>query len=186
MATVTFKNATNGATNPVYLYEFTCNYPEMYGMLGELIRRSRSPFGFKLCGTLAAKLESFNDLHSLTHDDSISRTDADIVSVWTPDEWQHLAPITVRLGILGKAPTRATIADTREWHAGQCCRQIGPKGGITVTVERWRPNGMLQTWKRSPERFRQPIKYGLYQYTSIEPGNAYLFHDADDCPMDVS
>ena len=30
--------------------------------------------------------------------------------------------------------------------------------------QRWRVNGKVQTWKRSPERVKVPIKYGLYAY----------------------
>ncbi len=33
--------------------------------------------------------------------------------------------------------------------------------------ERWRVNGRLQTWKRDPNRFRLPIKHGLYAYSAI-------------------
>ena len=31
----------------------------------------------------------------------------------------------------------------------------------------WRRNGQTQTWKRSPERFRVPVKFGLYRYAQI-------------------
>lgn len=31
----------------------------------------------------------------------------------------------------------------------------------------WRRNGQTQTWKRSPERFRVPVKFGLYRYDQI-------------------
>jgi len=30
--------------------------------------------------------------------------------------------------------------------------------------QRWRVNGQVKTWKRSPERVRVPIKHGLYSY----------------------
>ena len=30
--------------------------------------------------------------------------------------------------------------------------------------KRWRVNGKVQTWKRSPERVRVPLKHGLYAY----------------------
>lgn len=28
----------------------------------------------------------------------------------------------------------------------------------------WRVNGKTKTWKRSPDRVRVPVKYGLYDY----------------------
>ena len=30
--------------------------------------------------------------------------------------------------------------------------------------QRWKVNGKVKTWKRSPERVKVPLKYGLYQY----------------------
>jgi hypothetical protein len=35
------------------------------------------------------------------------------------------------------------------------------------TPQRWRVNGRPQTWKRSPERVRVPVKHGLYTYDAI-------------------
>lgn len=32
---------------------------------------------------------------------------------------------------------------------------------------RWRVNGQVKLWKRSPERVRVPVKYGLYSYDAI-------------------
>lgn len=40
---------------------------------------------------------------------------------------------------------------------------------------RWRANGKCKTWKRNPERFQLPIKYGLYSYGYITEENAHLF-----------
>jgi len=33
---------------------------------------------------------------------------------------------------------------------------------------RWRVNGKVKTWKRSPERFKVPLKYGLYGYDYLD------------------
>jgi len=30
--------------------------------------------------------------------------------------------------------------------------------------QRWRVNGKVKTWKRSPERVQIPVKHGLYSY----------------------
>ena len=31
-------------------------------------------------------------------------------------------------------------------------------------AQRWKVNGKIQLWKRSPERVKIPLKYGLYRY----------------------
>lgn len=43
---------------------------------------------------------------------------------------------------------------------------------------KWRANGQCKTWKRSPERFKLPIKHGLYNYGYITEENAHLFEAA--------
>ena len=40
----------------------------------------------------------------------------------------------------------------------------------------WRPNGRVKTWKRDSDRFRLPVKYGLYAYGAITNDNASLYH----------
>lgn len=49
--------------------------------------------------------------------------------------------------------------------------------------KRWRRNGATQTWKRSPERFRLPVKFGLYQYDQVTEHStwAYPVHCEEDC-----
>ena len=32
------------------------------------------------------------------------------------------------------------------------------------TPQRWRVNGMVKTWKRSPHKVKVPIKHGMYSY----------------------
>jgi hypothetical protein len=70
-----------------------------------------------------------------------------------------------------------------EYHFMGCARHIGPRGGMTETIERWRTNGAVQTWKRDPSRFRLPIKHGLYDYSEITDETADRFHFATDCPL---
>lgn len=65
-----------------------------------------------------------------------------------------------------------------EFHLDAGCRQ----GGKVYKVRR---NGNTQRWKRQPERFRVPVKHGLYTYGDIDNYsmcNAELFHTAEDCP----
>jgi hypothetical protein len=41
---------------------------------------------------------------------------------------------------------------------------------------RWRANGKCHVWVRSPERFKLPVKFGLYDYTYITELNAHHYH----------
>lgn len=54
--------------------------------------------------------------------------------------------------------------------------------------QRWRVSGQMQTWKRDPERFRIPVKFGLYSndaITQAEVGNKNLYPigTRDKCPF---
>lgn len=40
----------------------------------------------------------------------------------------------------------------------------------------WRRNGKTQTWKTEPDRFRVPVKFGLYTYSQITPSTAAYYH----------
>lgn len=64
-----------------------------------------------------------------------------------------------------------------------CWRTVGPRGGITERITHVRRSGQTQTWKRSPERFRVPVKYGLYESSAITENNAEDWHTAEDCPL---
>jgi len=64
-----------------------------------------------------------------------------------------------------------------------CTLHIGKRGGQTERVYNVRRNGATKTWKRSPERFRIPIKYGLYEYGEITEHNAQDFHVVEDCTL---
>jgi len=63
---------------------------------------------------------------------------------------------------------------------------VGPRGRMKFPrIETWRRNGRTQIWKTRPTHFRVPVKFGLYNYASITPSNAYLFHTAEDCPLNA-
>ena len=38
---------------------------------------------------------------------------------------------------------------------------------IADNGKRWKVNGKVQRWKRSPDRIRVPLKHGLYAYDAI-------------------
>jgi len=77
--------------------------------------------------------------------------------------------------------TKAQAMTAREFHFGQCTKQVGPRGGVTWKTETWRRNGMTKTWKTRPDHFSVPIKYGLYGYSYLDHANADEFHIAEDC-----
>lgn len=71
-----------------------------------------------------------------------------------------------------------------EFHKeGSCHRTVGPRGGVSETVERWRRNGATKTWKTRPGEFRLPIKFGLRSYAAVTERDAHLLHLAADCPL---
>ncbi len=64
---------------------------------------------------------------------------------------------------------------------GSCHIIVGPRGGETEKIVHVRVSGMCQTWKRDTERFRLPVKYGLYESSEVNQSNAALFHLPDEC-----
>lgn len=44
------------------------------------------------------------------------------------------------------------------------------------TPHRWRKNGKCHTWKRDPDRFKLPVKHGLYAHGYITNENCQHFH----------
>jgi len=46
----------------------------------------------------------------------------------------------------------------------------------------WRRNGQTQTWRKSPDHFRIPVKYGIRSYGQITQYTATDYHAAEDCP----
>lgn len=79
--------------------------------------------------------------------------------------------------------TKDQILNTREFHVDECTRVIGPRGGVRETIHVWRRNGVTKLWKRTPGRFRIPVKFGLYDHGYIDAGNISRFHAAEDCPL---
>ena len=72
-------------------------------------------------------------------------------------------------------------------HYGPRCKVFtGPRGGRHVTVERWRVNGKVKRWKRSPDRIAVPLKHGLYAYSTMGQHDVDSFHLASDCPEGIA
>ena len=72
------------------------------------------------------------------------------------------------------------------FHAGECTTTIGVRGGRTDSIEQWRANGAVKTWKTRPADFSLPIKHGMRDYAYIDQHNADLFHRAEDCTPTVT
>jgi len=81
--------------------------------------------------------------------------------------------------------TKEQAMDTSivEFHWGYCTRTVGPRGGITERIDKWRRNGKCKLWITRPNEFKLPIKYGMKMCGYITNGCAGDFHTAEDCPL---
>ncbi len=52
---------------------------------------------------------------------------------------------------------------------------------IDGKIYAWRRNGKTARWKKDAERFRIPIKYGLYNYEAITQHVIKYYHKVADC-----
>ena len=48
---------------------------------------------------------------------------------------------------------------------------------------RIRRNGRTKLWKRTPERWQMPVKFGLYSYWTMHESDADDMHVASECPF---
>ena len=80
--------------------------------------------------------------------------------------------------------TKEQALTANEFHYRECQRIVGPRGGVKLIQEIWRRNGKTQTWKTRPSEWRIPVKYGLFDYGRILDRDSYLWHTAEDCPLD--
>ena len=77
-----------------------------------------------------------------------------------------------------------TVNDFHYTGNGMCQRIVGPRGGIKELITHVRRSGVTQLWKRDLQRFRVPVKYGMYESYEITNDNAALWHSAKHCPLD--
>lgn len=72
------------------------------------------------------------------------------------------------------------------FHEDGCHVIVGPRGGRTEVVVRWRQSGQLKEWKTQPDRFRLPIKHGLKTHDAIDKTNCDKVHAEFECqPFDI-
>lgn len=83
--------------------------------------------------------------------------------------------------------TRHDALFAHEFHFSGCTKTVGPRGGVQIRREIWRRNGDTRTWKREPNRFRIPIKYGMGygkgSFMYITDDTAYMWHTSNTCPL---
>jgi len=65
----------------------------------------------------------------------------------------------------------------------KCSKHIGPRGGVTESIVNVRASGKCKTWKRDPNRFHRPVKFGLYESFWIDETNGNAFHLPENCPL---
>lgn len=84
--------------------------------------------------------------------------------------------------------TKEQALTTAGIHYDKGCRNSAFLFGAPLdpakTCANWRRNGKTKTWKRDPERWEIPVKFGMYAYTRITNLDADLacYHTAEDCP----
>lgn len=64
----------------------------------------------------------------------------------------------------------------------ECTCEVGPRGGIKLSIVRCRQSGQVKTWKTRPGEFRMPVKHGLYESGEVTHENCASFHLASECP----
>ena len=67
-------------------------------------------------------------------------------------------------------------------HTG-CTVKIGPRGGRTEIIERWRVIGIPKVWKTQLHRVSISIKFGMYDFYTIYENEVHLFHRESQCPL---
>lgn len=66
-----------------------------------------------------------------------------------------------------------TLAQAKSLRHGQILYHVEHRNA-DGTPRRWRVNGAPKTWKRSPERVRVPLKFGLYGYDYLTERDLHL------------
>ena len=67
-----------------------------------------------------------------------------------------------------------TLEQAKELTYHQTIYEVGAYNA-DGTMRRWRVNGKIKTWKRSPDRVQVPLKHGLYSYGYLTESNLEWF-----------
>jgi hypothetical protein len=68
-------------------------------------------------------------------------------------------------------------------HYNGCRQRIGPRGGRSLFIQRFRVTGKIILWKKSPESFKLPIKFGREDSMYVTERNAGFFHLENECSV---
>lgn len=66
-----------------------------------------------------------------------------------------------------------TLQEAKSVKLGQVLYSVIHKNA-DGSPQRWRVNGRIKTWKKSPERIQIPVKYGLRHYDYVTEKNLSL------------
>lgn len=91
------------------------------------------------------------------------------------------------MGVILVTKEQALKEDIFHW--GECRLIIGPKGGQRIKQDVWRRNGETKLWKKRPEEFSVPLKWGMgynrRQYTYLTQDDAKDWHTVGECNMET-
>jgi hypothetical protein len=69
-------------------------------------------------------------------------------------------------------------------HYNGCTRRVGPQGGVTIKIERYRVASNTKTWVTRPDDFSFTVKYGMRPRTyTVDNINSNMFHIESECPL---
>ncbi len=73
-----------------------------------------------------------------------------------------------------------TLEQAKELKRGDVVHDVEVGGGHHCI--RWKVNGKVKLWKRSPKRIQIPVKHGLHDYGYIYRGYLEFLHLERECP----
>lgn len=65
------------------------------------------------------------------------------------------------------------LEDAKKLYIGQVIYHVHNRNA-DGSPQRWKVNGQVKTWKRSPDRIRVPLKHGLYSYDYLTEDDLHL------------
>jgi hypothetical protein len=70
-------------------------------------------------------------------------------------------------------PRPLSLKQAKKLRPGQTIYHLSNRNA-DGTAQRWRVNGKVKTWKRSPERVQVPVKHGMYSYDYITENSLHV------------
>lgn len=66
-----------------------------------------------------------------------------------------------------------TLSQAKELKHGTIVFHVNHKNS-DGSAQKWKVNGKVKTWKRSPEKVQISVKYGMYRYDYITENELHL------------